>query len=338
MKRVIYVSMVHEDWANSTRGFTEKLLGLRRLCQRQVCPVNEDRNPLHVVLANEYFFRRSPAEVVSKIKSTYHGTSRIQPTTFQHYRGRKTKNTMYSSSDKEVLISQLCGVSEGKNVLVIPGTMFWIEREPRYKKSFFKSKLQARGVVRNSAFVIYRGNLIKTYHKKQESHELDSFEASEFDFISGVNDGMVDINGLTVGVEVCADHTGSNNLRKMVISNANPYMDSTQLFLHDKLTALTEKRDIGVDVHILLSDGMSMEQSKSAFRKGGCGLHCDSRIPPGVYQKDDSGRMRTVNKESDNFWRLDLVPTGQKNDSFLEKRAELEKRIGKPTASAKGSH
>ena len=332
--------MFQDDWANSILDFAQKDQAIQALCSLDIHGTPEDPNPLHIVVSNEYCFRMSPAAVIKKLKQTYHGQSapktpaRTSPETFAYFQGTKVKNTMCSATDKDFLIHHLCAATQGHNVLVIPGTVFWTEREPvmRTTGGIFKSQVVAsKGMVRNSLFVIYRGNLIKTYHKRTESHELDSFEQDKYDFREGVNDSLFEVNGLTFGADICADLTSNKNVRTGLITQANPQMDSDAVFIHYKLTAVGEggqQRDIGVDVHLVLSDGMPYDVKYQAVRKGGCAVHCDTRITPSVQTKDPTtGKLTPVPEISPRRWRVNLVSSAQGSQSFAASRAFLEANL-----------
>jgi hypothetical protein len=338
--------MFQDNWANSILDFAQKDQAIQALCSLDIHGTPGDPNPLHIVVSNEYCFRMSPAAAIKKLKQTYHGQStlpntpaRTSPETFAHFQGPKVKNTMCSATDKDFLLHHLCAATQGHNVLVIPGTVFWTEREPamRTTGAIIKSQVVAsKGVVRNSLFVIYRGNLIKTYHKRTESHELDSFEQDKFDFREGINDSLFEANGLTFGADICADLTSSRNVRTGLITKANPQMDSDAVWNHNKLTAVGEggqPRDIGVDVHLVLSDGMPSDgmpydPKYQAVRKGGCGVHCDSRINPSVQTKDPTtGKLTSVPEFSPRRWKVNLVSSAQGSQSFAANRAFLESNL-----------
>jgi len=326
--RALYVSMIQDYWGNSILDFTQKVLMLQRLCSTAVAPTAEDANPLHIVVAPEYFFRKSPAAAVRKLKDSYHATDslgvpRISPATFAHFAGSKDKSTMFSRAERELLEFHMIQATKGRNVLVIPGTIFWTQTTPTIGRF---GKVTGRGIVRNTMLAIYRGNVIKSYHKMVESHELDSFETKAFDFHGGHNDGTFEAGGLSIGAEVCADHTGSNNLKSTVISRANPHMTRDAVFLHNKLSAQnrdgSKANDIGLDVHIVVSDGMAF--TSSAARKGGCAIHCDTKQPLAVKMSHPtSGALADVAPIGNRHWLVKLEQSTERAQSFQNAKTAM---------------
>jgi hypothetical protein len=326
--RVIYVSMIQDYWANSTLDFTQKVLMLQRLCAQPVQATPDDRNPLHIVVAPEYFFRRSPAAAVKKLKDSYFSTdstgqAQISPATLAHFAGNKARNTMYGRRERELLEFHMITATRGRNVVVVPGTIFWIQRETTSNRA---GRMTGKGIVRNTMLVVYRGNVIKCYHKMVESHELDSFETKAYDFHGGHNDGTFEAAGLSLGAEVCADHTGRANLKTTVISRANPHMSPNELFLHNKLTAQnrdgSKANDVGLDVQIVVSDGMPF--TNGAIRKGGCAIHCDTRLPLAVKMSHpQTGALTDLAPTSANQWLVRLGPSAAQAQSFQDAKAAM---------------
>jgi hypothetical protein len=297
----------------------------------------DDPNPLHIVVAPEYFFRLSPAAAVKKLKDSYFSTNslgqaQIPAATLAHFAGKKVKNTMYGRRERELLEYHMTMATRGRNVLVIPGTIFWAEREATVSRV---GRVTGKGIVRNTMLVVYRGNVIKCYHKLVDSHELDSFETKEYSFQGGRNDGTFEAGGLTLGAEVCADHTGSANLKSTVISRANPHMTSNELFVHNKLTAVnrdgTKAHDVGLDVQIVVSDGMPF--SNSAIRKGGCAVHCDTRLPLAVkVSHPQTGALTDVPPSGANQWLVNLGASASRAQAFQDAKAAMEANFKPRTA------
>jgi hypothetical protein len=326
--RAIHVSMIRDYWANSTLDFTQKVLMLQRLCAQSVQATADDPNPLHIVVAPEYFFRRSPAAVVKKLKDSYFSTNslgqaQISPATLAHFAGNRARNTMYGRRERELLEYHMTMASRGRNVVVIPGTIFWTEREATTNSV---GRVTGKGIVRNTMLVVYRGNVIKCYHKMVDSHELDSFETKAYSFQGGRNDGTFEAGGLSLGAEVCADHTGSSNLKTTVISRANPHMSPSDVFVHNKLTAQTREggkaHDVGLDVQIVVSDGMPF--TSSAIRKGGCAVHCDTRLPLAVkVSHPQTGALTDVAPVGANHWLVKLESSAAQAQSFQDAKAAM---------------
>jgi hypothetical protein len=316
MNRTVFVSMFNCDWTSEIRSIQNRMVALQALCTKELPAVPEDPNPLHIVLAPEYTFRKNPAQVVHKASKTYHGgNGRTIPAVFKHFKESSERNTMLSKAERELLQVQFCAATEGRNVLLVAGTIFWEETAPTFRTSSVMRKkvLVTKGVARNSCDVIYKGNVIQTYHKQINSHEFDTFEEQAYLFQHGVNGGTFEVAGLSAGVEICADHMGQQNLRAVMIERGNPHLDADQQYLHDRLTKRLEDGssgdEFGLDLQLLVSDGMTFENRRSAIRKGGFAAHCDSRLPKSVSARNERGQFAAVDAIENNFWRFDYTPS-----------------------------
>jgi hypothetical protein len=295
------------------------------------------------VVAPEYYFRLSPAQAVKKRSKSYFGTNsdgtvRLSDATLTHFAGRKSKHTMYGRSDRDLLLIHLCEATRGRNVLVVAGTMFWTEREPVIARGLLgRERITAKGLVRNTMHIVYRGSVVKTYHKQVNSHELESFEPATHTFAGGHTDGTFEVGGLSIGAEVCADHTASSsNLRARLISRANPSMTNDQAFIYNKLSERkadgTQGNPIGLDVQILVSDGMPMTIGSVALRKGGVFIHCDTRIPQTVQVSDpQTGALAVVPPLAPGRWQASLAAPAAQKQAFQAARASLQANLRPPT-------
>jgi len=260
MPQSIVVSAISETWQLSTNSFYERLAKLFRLSSSGGSIGKDGKVPLHIVVAPEYYFRRSPLMVINDLKQTYHGSrgidkkdtsKRLTQEMLDGYIGPKWVSTLYSKTDCEYLQSAMGAASASGNTLIIPGTIFWAEKEPLMqtgKKRSQRNKQLAKGIARNTSFAFHNGNKLSTYNKNTDSHELDDTDQESFVFLGGDTSSVFTIGDLKIGVEICMDHTHS-----ILKTAAND-----------------------LDVHILVSDGMAPDRKFTATRKGGIVISCDS--------------------------------------------------------------
>jgi hypothetical protein len=265
MAKTVFVSAISQTWQQSTNSFYERLAKLMRMSSGDVGLTDSGELPLHIVVAPEYYFRRSPLMVINELTKTYHGfrgvdktdkkvsTKLLSQEMLDAYEGPKWISTLYSKTDCEYLQSAMCVASAHGNTLIVPGTIFWAEREPLRqsgKKRSQRNKLIAKGVARNTTFAFHKGNLLDTYNKHHESHELDDLDQDSFVFEGGTTASVFTIDDLKIGVEICADHSGG------VLKSASG----------------------DLDIHILVSDGMTPTSTGTATRRGGIVVACDTLL------------------------------------------------------------
>ncbi|MBI4441450.1 hypothetical protein HY639_04740 [Candidatus Woesearchaeota archaeon] len=82
-----------------------------------------------------------------------------------------------------------CRVTEKTDALVIPGTFVWA----------------ADGKVRNIAYLLQRGNVIGQYQKRKDGGEGSYASDFGLQYVRGTELGLVDWEGLRLGIEICAD-------------------------------------------------------------------------------------------------------------------------------------
>lgn len=264
MPKSIQVSAISATWQQSANSFYERLAKLMRMSAAEPGLNSSGEQPLHIVVAPEYYFRRSPIMVVEEVKKTYHGFRGIDKSDkkvaskllsqemLDAYTGPRWVSTLYSKVDCEYMVAAMCAASARGNTLIVPGTIFWAEQEPLQqaeKKRSQRNTQVAKGIARNTAFAFHKGQLLDRYHKNNDSHELDDADKDAFNFQGGTSASVVQVDGLKIGVEICADHAGS-----VLKSAAND-----------------------LDVHILVSDGMT-PGSGIATRKGGLVVACDTLL------------------------------------------------------------
>jgi hypothetical protein len=223
---------------------------------------------LHLVVAPEYMFRRSPMAILTdadlqRYSTGPHLASRVIPSSVsrqalakgvrehtQQYGNRRT--TLYSPQEKDFVVDSLCKVSGNRDQVIVPGTIYWEETPPQHARSgVLRRRRLTRGRVRNSCPVIHRGQLLNLHHKVANSNELDRCELDEYDFVPGDGrDGIVTLpNGLRLGVEICADHAQG---RLLAAAGNNP-----------------------LDVHIVVAAGMGWQPDHLALTPNGVGILCN---------------------------------------------------------------
>lgn len=279
MARSIFVTTLPFDWVTDVTSYEDRV---ELLVQRCALPI--EGSALHVILAPEYMFRRSPAQVVSKQADTRIGDAhRTNALPLEHYASSKKKtSTIFSSKKRESLRQRLRSATKGREILIVPGSIFW-----QHKYAF------SRGAVQNSCDVIYKGKVIHEYGKQVDSLELDSFEKGKNTFSPGRTRGIFEVDGLQVGVEICADHTSDTNLRSTLIEINNPDEPDTERTIRNQLNVLDRYQkpgmaaEFGLDLHLLISDGMPFVRTSAAIRNGGFAVHCDTRIAHAIYQRQD---------------------------------------------------
>lgn len=268
MEKAINVSMLSMNWQQMTQSLTDRIALIGEMCSEKFMTSLIDPKTLHIVVVPEYFFRKSPIQVVSTLAETYHGyrgpttpEKMMTQTHLNQFRGVKRKHTMYSPQERDLLVASLSALS-ANNVLIIAGTMFWVEREPVIRPAGFRRAEQiTKGIARNTCYVFHNGGLVSTYHKNQDSHELDTPEERLFNFLGGTAVAICTIDGLRLGIEICADH----NAGKMVSQN--------------------------LDIHVIVSDGMFPSGPKVGTRPNGVVLCCDSISSHiAVYSKNAMGQ------------------------------------------------
>ncbi|WP_375445609.1 hypothetical protein [uncultured Fibrella sp.] len=273
MEKAINVSMLSMNWQQMTQSLTDRIALIGEMCSETFMTSLIDPHTLHIVVVPEYFFRKSPIQVVSTLAETYHGyrgptvaEKMITQAHLNQFRGVKRKHTMYSPQERDLLVASLSALS-ANNVLIVAGTMFWVEREPVIRPAgFCRAEQITKGTARNTCYLFHNGAQIGAYHKIQNSHELDSPEDRLFTFMGGTTVTTCTVDGLRVGVEICADHNAGT------MANQN------------------------LDIHIIVSDGMAPFGPNVGTRANGVVLCCDSMNSHiAVYNRNATGQnIRTV--------------------------------------------
>ncbi|MBO0947129.1 hypothetical protein [Fibrella forsythiae] len=261
MARLLNISLRSEAWQHMADSLTDRISILKRLCNESFVQSSIDANPLHIVVVPEYFFRKTPAQVVTQLNDTFHGyrgpaneANRLTQGQLALFNGQKRKHTLYSQQEKDLLVASLRALTAGTNTLIVAGTTFWVEREPVIRAAtFFRAQQITKGIARNSCFMVHNGVLMATYHKNVDREELDTYEQNLFTFMPGTSAAAVVIDGIHIGVEICADH-GHRDLIQRVETGTLARLD----------------------VHIIISDGASPLASNVGTHANGLVIHCDT--------------------------------------------------------------
>ncbi len=134
-------------------------------------------------------------------------------------------------------------------------------------------------IVYNTVPVVSNGKVVHIYHKRREGGELSGMPQGSVGFqfpIPGFgsieafgNTGLFTFQGISFGVEVCADHA-AGELHKAVVGQVGD-------------APPTNPGATGVDVQILVACGTDpMNRTISACRAGGFFVHCEGAINPEV--------------------------------------------------------
>ena len=273
--------MLPYNWRKAFDQFPIKVMRLLKLCT-EGAPTPADSNPLHIIMASEYMFRKNPMGAISDINKSHFMPNDDSPTKSSNpvnFFNQSYKHTMYSAAEKDELIRKLCAATAGKNIMVVAGSIMWAESEP-VMGTIIKSNVKSKGEALNSTYVVHNGTMVYNYNKHTDVSEIDAFEQKLFTFKPGSEGGTFIADGLSFGIEICRDHGGVRN--------------------HFEDTGTTS----GIDIHMLVSDGNTF--NAPAMRKGGFGLHCD-RSKGEAWAADDSyaGRKR-LPATGDLTWTLTL--------------------------------
>ncbi len=146
---------------------------------------------------------------------------------------------------------------------VLQGVIDDAKKHQREMLKTFQARLQQSDptlrIARNTAFILWGGSIYKTYHKRFEAVTLAgvSDEMTDQDdyrntiFIPGDRPATFSVDGLRVGVEICADNA------------------------HSALNTVTS----GLHLQIVVSAFTTVDQDALALGQGGILIQADSRDP-----------------------------------------------------------
>jgi hypothetical protein len=189
----------------------------------------------------------------------------------------KRPGTPYTEADRDHIIARLCQISQRfPELLIVPGTILW-RRAPQRRKG--------KGLMANSAPVIYGGDLVHMVHKhningdtegydkEQSAEEWANFQAS------AQIEHFFDIDNVRFVLEICGDHAERFASRE-----------------YDKDPTMRK-----ADTALLVSHGASSAlASNTMVVEGGRMFHSDSAPPTSggdfgsalVYKITPSGKAR----------------------------------------------
>lgn len=158
---------------------------------------------------------------------------------------------MHSADSFQTLKKILEITTSGKEMLLIPGTIAWLERENNNNVSASKRKWsssKSKEFYRNTALVISNGKTILSYSKRTEGGDYNFARRYGVEWQPGEESGGFYWRKLKCGLEICADH-GENCLRRDGFND--------------------------LDLQIVVACGASLDENSLAVRNGGQVLLCD---------------------------------------------------------------
>lgn len=190
-----------------------------------------DPQAIYMFLAPEYLFRknRNPSSEMDA------GRPDRDPYSF------------YTELDRNTILVNMQALSRMKpKLLLIPGSIFWAAGAAQITSP---DSLAMRPI-RNSAPVIYRGQLIGWYDKHKDFSELTKQEnAGRHFFMHGKRHGLFMVESLRCGMEICGDH-------------------STSELLKDKVS--------GLDLQIIVANSTTFSPASAATKTNGYVLLCSA--------------------------------------------------------------
>ncbi|HEY8376467.1 MAG TPA: hypothetical protein VIK91_08260, partial [Nannocystis sp.] len=147
---------------------------------------------------------------------------------------------------RDMVVDHYCKLSKGlKGMLIIPGSIVYNagdERNPR---------------IRNDAIAVFEGKVVKTVRKKHwggDARGYAGMRQSHFEGAGEQDSCIFELEGLKFALEICADHVNRR--------------------------AREEAGGYGVDVHIVVSDGVTVGKPGLAAHKGGIVIYNDAETIP----------------------------------------------------------
>ncbi|MDP7079719.1 MAG: hypothetical protein QF415_07510 [Candidatus Undinarchaeales archaeon] len=169
-----------------------------------------------------------------------------------------------SPKEKDELVSGMAARTKGKDLLLLPGTYVWQDKEH----------------VHNTLPIIHDGKVVRDYGKMFDGGEADIALAYGREFASGSEDGAFTYKGLDMGVEICADH----------------YQEHAWGAVRNPGCLQAEVDDEGLDLQLVVSSGITIHDQALAVREGGYAVLCDGYVPMVQvyrYAPDDDGLLTT---------------------------------------------
>ncbi len=163
----------------------------------------------------------------------------------------------FTSGRKDEIMEKFAGLSSGKDMLLIPGTIVWQDENTSGDKSY-------NGVLRNTSPIIYDGKVLE-YDKRDDGGEQNMANAFELRAEFGKESGLFEWRGYRCGIEICADH---DRLRKDDIND--------------------------LDLQFLIACGATPGEKNMVVREGGYFLYCDGDKPEADVKRRVGGKMKSV--------------------------------------------
>jgi hypothetical protein len=165
----------------------------------------------------------------------------------EHLFRRSRAEMALHQAQKDQVMAALKEISGNhRDAMIIPGTIVW-RSETAYAKLFHR-----RFEARNSAFVFQNGSILHQYNKHTDAGELTEAERNDSTYRAGQKLGVFKCWGLRFGLEICNDHANSILLNQ-----------------------IAAKKQMPVDVHLILSSTIANKPGKMAARDGGLVIHAD---------------------------------------------------------------
>lgn len=176
----------------------------------------------------------------------------------------KRRKVAYSEAEKDAILKEMGTLTKGHaNLLLAPGTIMW--REYLY----FKKMTGRQSPVFNTAPILANGSTVHRYDKKNPSDEIKADyrlrgteygdQNERYRFVPGTESGCFSWNGIRFGIEICADHSGKALKNELGPGNR-------------------------VDIHLMLSAGMTPDLGGCAAKAGGLLVSNDGSLEAGSQQ------------------------------------------------------
>lgn len=143
-----------------------------------------------------------------------------------------------NEKEKNVYVEEIRKATEGKDVLVFPGTFIWQDDE--------------EGYAHNSAPVIYDGEVLIEYFKRTDGGSSTQPDKYKIKWIGGDKRGVFEWKGKKAGIEICLDY------------------EKRRLKEVDKIYDL--------DFYFLISCGTTLKSKYLPVKKGGYGINCNGGL------------------------------------------------------------
>jgi Carbon-nitrogen hydrolase len=253
-------------------------------------------NQLCLFLAPEYYFARK-AGTSSSTDFSGQDVSLVGGVAADEA-AKVRRKIYYTADEKDAIVKRIAQASTScQGMLIVPGSILW-----RFDKKLPAFVYKPRAT--NSACIFLDGQEITRYDKHSDAGEMKGdprlvslFKKDYEDnyvFVQGVKSGVFTAGGVKLGIEICADHTNSTLEKECAATHS------------------------ALDVHIIISAGMSVFQSKVCIKKTGTSFltHNDgSRTPKSQTVRSWQGTPAKL---------TEIPPTKQTTDFKFWKGLQLD--------------